>query len=113
MGLTVAQTAAAAVLNGAGVTFNKLCTNFGGMGGTTGACEVETILSVPMAGGVLALILVFMFTKQIGNEPDGPPGNKVTQIRFTADKIHSGAVSFLNSLYVMPPLGTCPLGFSK
>ena len=101
MGLTVAQTAAAAVLNGAGVTFNKLCTNFGGMGGTTGACEVETILSVPMAGGVLALILVFMFTKQIGNEPDGPPGNKVTQIRFTADKIHSGAVSFLHAEYKM------------
>jgi len=97
MGLTVAENAGGVVANGASITFNALCM----VGGTAGACETETVLAVAIAGGALAILLVIMFTKQIGAEADGPPGNKMTQIRFTADKIHSGAVSFLHAEYKM------------
>jgi K(+)-stimulated pyrophosphate-energized sodium pump len=55
--------------------------------------------SVGLAGGLIALVFVLMYVKQIENFPDGPPNKDVTQIRFTADKIHSGAVSFLHAEY--------------
>ena len=63
------------------------------------AGDLITHTCVGLAGGVIALLFVWMYTREIEAFPDGPPGNDRTQIRFTAEKIHSGAVAFLHAEY--------------